>query len=263
MSKIKIPEIDYNKLRLKIESFIKDIISDSNSNGVVIGLSGGIDSACVAYLAVSALGSENVMAICFNSSTAPKEDLNHARAIAEKLSIEYKEIDIDKIVESILNEIESKSEDNSLNEGNLKARIRMSILYYYSNLNNRLTIGTTNKSELLYGYFTKFGDGASDLLPIANLYKTQVYKLSKDLKISKDILYKPPRAGLKVGQTDEDEIGMNYDKLDLILYMIYDLNLTNVEILNNIESSEEEINRIRNKIKSSKHKNELAPKAEI
>lgn len=257
---MKLPELDYSKISEKIANFIKDNVKEANSNGVVLGLSGGLDSVCVAYLACKALGSENVMAVCLPNSTTPEEDLLDAREVAKILEIEYREIDIDDILDSFLVELD---EGNELSVANLKARIRMSIVYFYANLKGRMVIGTSNKSEMLYGYFTKYGDGASDFIPIANLYKSQVFQLSKHLGIPEEIISKPPRAGLTQNQTDESEIGMTYDKLDLLLYMVNDLKLSNEDIINNMKISSSEINRVRDKIKNSKHKNEFPPKAKL
>ena len=130
----------------------------------------------------------------------------------------------------------------------------MSLLYYYANLKNYIVIGTGNRSELLIGYFTKYGDGGCDIEPIGDIYKTQLRILAKDWGIPEDIISKPPRAGLWPGQKDEDEIGLSYDKLDSLLYMIIDKNMDNDEIIKNIDLSIEEINRIRSKIVNSRHK---------
>ena len=143
------------------------------------------------------------------SATTPAEDSIHGIDIAQKLGIDYKEIPID----SILNEFLSVSqlEDNDLAIGNLKARIRMSLIYYYANQKNYLVTGTGNKSEILIGYFTKHGDGACDFEPIGDLYKTEVFELSRLLDVPTEIIDKPPRAGLWDNQSDEAEIGMSYD----------------------------------------------------
>ena len=169
--------------------------------------------------------------------------------------IKYKEIAID----SVLNEYLSVTQlDNyNLAIGNLKARIRMSIIYYYANHNNYIVCGTGNRSEILIGYFTKHGDGACDIEPIGNLYKTDVFKLSEFLNIPKEIIEKPPRAGLWDNQTDEDEIGMSYDLLDQILYLSTEKYMKNNEIANRLNISAEEVDMIINKIIRSKHKSKV------
>ena len=249
---ITLPKINSEIAKKEITDFINNIISSSNANGIVVGLSGGIDSTVSAYLAVNSVGAENVLGIHMYSSTTPKEDKEHAKLMAELLNIEYIEISIDNIITTITDT--TIQTDSKLANGNLKARIRMSLLYYYANMNNYLVIGTGNRSELLIGYFTKYGDGGCDLEPIGNILKTQLRVLAKSWGIPEDIISKPPRAGLWPGQNDEDEIGLNYETLDLLLYMIVDKNMNNDEIIKNINITTNEINRIRLKIENNKHK---------
>ncbi len=185
------------------------------------------------------------------SATTPAEDSIHGIDVAQKLGIDYKEIPID----SILNEFLSVSqlEDNDLAIGNLKARIRMSLIYYYANQKNYLVTGTGNKSEILIGYFTKHGDGACDFEPIGDLYKTEVFELSRLLDVPTEIIDKPPRAGLWDNQTDEAEIGMSYDLLDQILYL-YCEDVKNTEIADRLDISVDDVNMIITKIVRSEHK---------
>ena len=188
------------------------------------------------------------------SATTPAEDSIHGIDIAQKLGIDYKEIPID----SILNEFLSVSqlEDNDLAIGNLKARIRMSLIYYYANQKNYLVTGTGNKSEILIGYFTKHGDGACDFEPIGDLYKTEVFELSRLLDVPTEIIDKPPRAGLWDNQTDEAEIGMSYDLLDQILYL-YCEDVKNTEIADRLDISVDDVNMIINKVNRNKHKSKV------
>lgn len=218
-------------------------------------MSGGIDSTLIAYLACEALGKDNVFGIVMPSTTTPTEDKIHGIEIAQHLGINYKEIAID----SILNEFLSVTqlEENSLAIGNLKARIRMSIIYYYANQKNYLVSGTGNKSEILIGYFTKHGDGACDIEPIGDLYKTDVYKLSRFLDVPKEIIDKPPRAGLWADQTDESEIGMSYELIDKILYLHTEKDENNTEIANKLDISVDDVDMIINKITRSEHKSKV------
>lgn len=250
-----IPKLNCEKTKCNIVDFIKSKVSESKSKGIVIGLSGGIDSTLAAYLACEAVGKENVFGVSMPSTTTPTEDKIHAIEIAQELGIKYKEIAID----SVLNEYLSVTQlDNyNLAIGNLKARIRMSIIYYYANHNNYIVCGTGNRSEILIGYFTKHGDGACDIEPIGNLYKTDVFKLSEFLNIPKEIIEKPPRAGLWDNQTDEDEIGMSYDLLDQILYLSTEKYMKNNEIANRLNISAEEVDMIINKIIRNKHKSKV------
>ena len=189
------------------------------------------------------------------STTTPTEDKLHGVSIAKQLGIEYDEIAID----SILNEYLSAThvEDNQLAIGNLKARIRMSIIYYYANAKNYLVTGTGNKSEILIGYFTKHGDGACDIEPIGDLYKTDVYELSKYLDIPQEIIDKPPRAGLWINQTDEDELGMSYDLIDQILYLYSEQDNNNTEIAEKLDIPIEDVDMIINKIIMNSHKSNV------
>ena len=189
------------------------------------------------------------------SATTPTEDRIHGIEIAKHLDIEHKEITIDSILNEFL--ILTQLEEDNLAIGNLKARIRMSIIYYYANAKNYLVSGTGNKSEILIGYFTKHGDGACDMEPIGDLYKTEVYKLSEFLNVQKEIIDKPPRAGLWANQTDEDEIGMSYDLLDKILYLYTEKDMKETEIAKKLDISVDDINMIINKIIRSEHKSKV------
>ena len=250
-----IPKIDFEKTRSDIVEFIKSKVNEANSDGIAIGLSGGIDSTLVAYLACEAVGPDNVFGIIMPSTTTPAEDRIHGIQTAQLLGIDYKEIAID----SILNEFLSVTQldNDNLAIGNLKARIRMSTLYYYANYKNYLVIGTGNKSEILIGYFTKHGDGACDMEPIGDLYKSEVFKLSEYLNVSTDIINKPPRAGLWENQTDEDEIGMSYDLLDEILYLCTEKDMENTEIAQKLDISVDDVDMIITKIIRSRHKSKV------
>jgi NAD+ synthase len=250
-----IPKIDLEKTRSDIVEFIKSKVNEANSDGIAIGLSGGIDSTLVAYLACEAIGCENVFGVIMPSTTTPTEDKIHGIEIAKHLGIDYKEIAIDSILKEYLHV--TQLDNDNLAIGNLKARIRMSVLYYYGNFKNYLVIGTGNKSEIMIGYFTKHGDGACDMEPIGDLYKSEVFRLSEYLDISSEILNKPPRAGLWENQTDEDEIGMSYDLLDEILYLYGEKDMTNTEIASKLDISVDDVDMIIKKIIGSKHKSKV------
>ena len=247
-----IPELDVKKTKDDIVEFVQNKVSEANADGLVVGLSGGIDSTLAAFLACEAVGKENVFGIVMPSTTTPTEDKLHGTAIAQLLGINYKEIAID----SILNEFLSVTqlEEDKLSIGNLKARIRMSIIYFYANSKNYLVSGTGNKSEILIGYFTKHGDGACDIEPIGDLYKTDVYQLAKYLEIPQEIIDKPPRAGLWNNQTDEDEIGMTYELLDKILYRNLEKDIDAKSIADELDIEVDEVNNIINRVYRNKHK---------
>jgi len=249
-----LPKIDFKMVKREIINFIKDLQDETDTDGIIIGLSGGLDSTVVAYLLKEAIGNENIYSYHLASSTTPKEDTEHARVVAKLLGISYNEINIDSISEEILNLTSTEFNLNKQVEGNLKARIRMSLLYYFANLKNSLVAGTSNKSELSIGYFTKFGDGACDFEPIGDIYKTQLKEFAKFLNITEEIINKPPRAGLWENQTDEEEIGFSYEILDQILYFIIDKKLANDDIINKMDISSSEIDIVRAKIANNEHK---------
>ena len=199
----------------RICKFIKDTVKDARVEGVVLGLSGGIDSAVVYKLCVNALGKDKVYPIFMPfHNTIYNVSRDRIKLLYSSLTDIYiKPIGglAEFLVELPLYKI------NKVHLGNVQARLRMTYLYYYANLKNYLVIGTTNKSEYMIGYFTKYGDGGVDFEPIQHLYKTEVYKLAKYLKVPKEIIQAKPSADLWEGQTDEGEIGMSYEKLDEIL----------------------------------------------
>ena len=252
---IEIPNINCEKTKDAIVEFIKSKVSESRTDGIIVGLSGGIDSTLVAYLSCEAVGKENVFGIIMPSATTPAEDKIHGIEIAKRLGIDYTEIAIDSILNEYL--ILTQLEKNNLAIGNLKARIRMSIIYYYANTKNYLVSGTGNKSEILIGYFTKHGDGACDMEPIGDLYKIEVFRLSEYLNIPNEIINKPPRAGLWANQTDEDEIGMSYDLLDKILYLYTEKDMKETEIAEKLDITVDDVNMIINKIIRSEHKSKV------
>lgn len=213
--------MDYDRARDIIVNFIQSKIEESGSNGAVVGLSGGIDSAVTAYLTVEALGNENVLGIHLpESNITPTQDTIDSELIANELGITFKNIDISELLNCFLSEIPDRADGYPSVVGNLKARVRMSILYYYANFFNRMVIGTGNKSEIMLGYFTKYGDGGVDIEPIGDLYKTEILELAKLLSVPENIINKPPSAGLWAGQTDEDELGLPYELIDKILDLV-------------------------------------------
>jgi len=195
-----------------ILQFIKDFAGEKN---VIVGMSGGLDSSTVAKLCVMALGKERVLGVHMPDETTPAQDTQDARDFARELGITLREINIDEFVKLMSSKLKL---EKRMSVANLKARIRMSILYALANENNALVVGTSNKSELLIGYFTKYGDGASDFAPIGDLYKTQVRLLAKEIGVPERIIAKAPTAGLLPGQQDEEEIGIKYEVLDRILH---------------------------------------------
>lgn len=216
-------QISYPEIKDKIVDFISSSVSGSGANGAVIGLSGGIDSALTAYLSVEALGKEKVLGLLLpEKGISSKADIDDAIEVAKILGIEYKIIEISSVLDSFSSIIPAFDENAKIANGNLKARTRMCILYYHANLMGRMVVGTGNKTELLLGYFTKYGDGGVDIEPIGGLYKTQVRGFSRYMGIPLRIIEKTPTAGLWPGQADEIELGVSYEMADKILTMLVD-----------------------------------------
>ena len=196
-----------------IEKYINAYVEKSGAKGVVVGLSGGIDSAVVAALAARALGKDNVLGIIMPCESVDS-DLEDAIKLVEKTGISYKVVDLTKTYKSFLEDNQVEADNTCLTYGNIKPRLRMTTLYFYSALYNYLVAGTSNRSELITGYLTKYGDGGVDFEPIADLLKKDVYQIARELDLPKSIIEKKPSAGLLVNQDDETELGFTYDELD-------------------------------------------------
>jgi len=204
-------------LAQKLCDWIEGKVTKAKAEGVVFGLSGGIDSAVVAVLSMRVFP-KNTLAIIIPCHSL-EADINDTLDLINKFNIPYKIIDLSKVYDSLIHLLNDKEKEGSfkLAEANIKPRLRMITLYYFANKLNYLVVGTGNKSELTIGYFTKYGDGGADILPLGNLLKSQVKELAEYLDIPKKIINKLPSAGLWEGQTDEQEIGINYDQLDKYL----------------------------------------------
>ncbi|EJK6992408.1 NAD+ synthase [Campylobacter jejuni] len=202
--------MDWQKITEKMCDFIQEKVKNSQSQGVVLGLSGGIDSALVATLCKRAL-KENVFALLMPTQISNKANLEDALRLCADLNLEYKIIEIQSILDAFI----KQSENTTLvSLGNFAARIRMSLLYDYSALKNSLVIGTSNKSELLLGYGTIYGDLACAFNPIGSLYKSEIYALAKYLNLHENFIKKTPSADLWENQSDEADLGFSYAKID-------------------------------------------------
>lgn len=203
------------QLRRLLVGWIGAKVEEANALGTVVGLSGGIDSAVVAALCREALG-DRVLALILPVNSLP-QDAEDARLVAEHLGIRVREVPLEiayaALVTALPNDLGS-DEGKALALANLKPRLRMLTLYYHANALNYLVVGTGNRSELAMGYFTKFGDGAADILPLGGLVKHQVRELARHLGVPQSIIDKPPSAGLRAGQTDEGEMGLTYAQID-------------------------------------------------
>lgn len=230
----------------QISVWIQDRVREAGAKGLVLGMSGGIDSSVVATLSKMACGN-NVLAMIMPCHSSP-QSATHAQMVASKLNIKTHVSDLTAAYDSIVQKI-PHAEGFELT--NVRPRLRMTALYCAAQANNYLVIGTTNRTESTIGYFTKWGDGASDLLPLANLYKDQVYALAHEIDIPEEIITKEPTADLWEGQTDEKEIGMTYTELETILRGI---DMDNLSGLN-----PDSVERVRKMIELSAHKRNPVP----
>lgn len=242
----------------RITAFIDRKVEEAGARGIVLGLSGGIDSACTAYLSKKALGSERVFGVIApEEGVTPPEDVEDAINFCAELGIDYKIIKINSLVNDF---IRTLGEGGDTATANLKPRIRMVILYFFANSKNMLVAGTGNKTELEVGYFTKYGDGGADILPLGDLYKAEVFSLSEYLGVPRKIIDKKPSAGLWRGQTDESEMGMSYEKLDTVLKAIEESGKDKIDV-NGVKR--DDIDRVKNMVESSAHKREMPPIAKV
>ncbi|MBC7249527.1 MAG: NAD+ synthase [Anaerolineae bacterium] len=202
-------------LATQIAQWMAERVRAAGARGIVVGLSGGVDSSVVAVLAQRAVG-ENVLGVLMPCHSQPV-DGEYARLLADAFSIETVTVDLGPAYDALIAALPPGSE---LAQANLKPRLRMATLYFLANARNYLVAGTGNKSELMVGYFTKWGDGGCDLLPLGGLYKTHVWDLACELGIPEEIISRPPTAGLWPGQTDEGEMGITYAELDATLAAI-------------------------------------------
>ena len=250
---------DYSKITENIQNFLKNQLSQSNSKGFVLGLSGGIDSAVVTYLCHQNFKENTLVLIMPDTEISPKRETEDALNIVHKLGLEYKLIDIGLIVSSYQKYIEP--DERAL--GNLRARIRANLIYYYANLKNYLVAGTSDKSEFLIGYFTKFGDGCADILPIVGLYKTQVRGIARFLGVPDSIIEKKSSPYLWKGHLAEEELGVKNEEVDSILECLISKKISPPEISKKIGIEEETVTKIYQMYKNSQHKRITAPQAEI
>lgn len=221
-------DVNVKLLRRLLVAFIREEVTKVGIRKAVLGLSGGIDSALVAYLAAEALGPENVHACIMPYKTSNPESEAHARLAAEHIGIHHQVIEITPMVDAYFSMF---PEADSMRRGNKMARERMTILYDHSAALPALVLGTSNKTELLLGYGTLYGDMASALNPIGDIYKTQVWQLSEEMGVPRDIIEKQPSADLWAGQTDEQELGFTYREVDKLLYSMVDLRMSREELV--------------------------------
>jgi len=240
----------------RISDFIRNYVRNSGMDNVVIGLSGGIDSSLSAALAVQALGKEHVYGVMLPWKNSNPASFNDALLLAEQLQIHHEKIDITPMVDAYFNNYQPDA--NPLRLGNWMARTRMCVLYDLSAKYHGLVVGTSNRTELLVGYFTQHGDGACAFEPIGHLYKTEVWQMAEILNIPEIIIRKVPTADLWAGQTDEGELGLFYPQLDEILYATTEEKLSKSGIIQKGYTAEQ-IDKVIQLMKRSEFKRNLPP----
>ncbi len=216
------PEFSPVDEQARISEFVRELVRRAKADGVVVGISGGIDSAVVTALCAKALGKDRVLGLLLPSATTPDKDMEDARRLAAKLGIRTKEVNVSKIVGALVDSVRFRG--TRIENANVQARARMMVLYFFANSENLLVAGTGDRSEIEIGFFTKYGDGGVDFLPIGHLYKTQVRDLAISLGFPRSITTKQSSPNLWPGHKATDEIPVDYDKLDLVLHNLLDGN---------------------------------------
>jgi NAD+ synthase len=246
-----------------IRSFIRHHLEESGARGLVVGMSGGLDSSLVAKLCAESVGPGKVVGVWSGEGPAGGEDYEDAHGWAETVGVELRRYDIGPLVDAFRRSLKFDNAD-PISLGNIKARVRMVILYAIANTEHRLVMGTGNKSEIAVAYMTKFGDGGADFLPIGDLYKTQVREMAAFLGVPKRILEKVPTAGLWEGQTDEGELGIRYEDLDRVLLGI-EIHLSPEEIASRAGVPIDDVRRVEALVTRGAHKRKppLIPKVGI
>ena len=241
---------DYPSITSTIENFLEEQMEKNHAEGLILGLSGGIDSAVLAYICKRKFADKTVAIVMPDTAITPKTETEDALKMVSITGIQYKLIDINPIV----NEYSMYLEPNERAKGNLRARVRTNILYYYANSKNYLVLGSSDKSEYLIGYFTKFGDGASDITPIVSLYKLQVREIAKYLGVPENVITKKSSPHLWKDHEAENELGISYEEVDSILYCLFEkkLSVQETQELTGIEMST--IEKIQELNKNSEHK---------
>ena len=250
-------EMDFDETQERICRFIEQYVNNAGAKGVVLGLSGGIDSGTIAALSSLALGCENVLGLMLpEKENFRQKDVDDAKAVADLFHIKTHLCDMTEALHGVYNAIPVFDPFDRLCKGNVKARTRMIFLYYFANKQNRIVCGSSDKSETMMGYFTKWGDQAADIAPIMDLFKTQVRKLAMHLGIPKELALKPSTPGLWPNQLAESELGIKYETLDLILFGLERFMPTQ-EIAQQLELEETLVEKVKARWLSNEHKRRL------
>jgi NAD+ synthase len=256
-------ELDLLDVENRIKRFIKEYVDNAGASGVVLGLSGGIDSNTIAALCALAIGGERVLGLMLpEKETYKVKDIEDAKVVAEKFGLKTQVCDITPALEGFYKTIPIFDSADRLCKGNIKARTRMIYIYYYANKLNQIVCGSSDKSETMMGYFTKWGDVAADISPIMDLYKTQVRKLAQHIGIPAELASKPSTPALWPNQSAEDELGIKYEKLDLILFGLERFMATK-EIAEQLGTDVVEVEKIKKRWLAVEHKRRIPLTAKI
>jgi NAD+ synthase len=249
--------LDWQEVETKVKRFIKDYVEKTGTKGLVLGLSGGIDSCTATALSALAIGGNKVLGLLLpEKGTYNRKDAKHAELVAKKFGVKTQTVDITSTLEAFYTSIPVFDPTDNMCKGNIKARTRMIYIYYYANKLSMLVCGSSDKSETMMGYFTKWGDVAADISPIMDLYKTQVRKLAAHIGIPKEIVAKPSSPALWPGQLAEKELGVEYELLDLILYG-HEHFMDIGEISKQLRVDKDLVKRIKYKWLSAEHKRRM------
>jgi NAD+ synthase len=255
---LRLAEDELERHHEHITDFVRETIEGAGADGAVLGLSGGIDSTLTAFLASEALGPDRLRGLVMPSEVNRDENTSDAERVARTLEIEYDVIEIEPIVEGLLDAF-PKAKDDRTAVGNARVRTRGVLNYLVANHENRLVLGTGNRTEALAGYYTKYGDQAVDCNPIGNLYKLQVRQLAAYADVPEDLIEKTPSAGMWAGQTDEEELGVGYDTLDRVLALYVDGPLSKAATTRTLDVDPALVERVEELHTRSEHKRHMPP----
>jgi len=258
---LRLSESELEATRERIVSFIGDVVDDAGAEGAVLGLSGGIDSTLTAHLAVEALGEDGLHGLTMPSAVNDADVMSDAERVARDLGIEYDVIEIQPIAESFFDAVPEAAEDRTA-AGNVYVRTRAVLNYFVANAEDRVVLGTGNRAEAMTGYYTKYGDQAVDCNPIGNLYKQQVRQLAAHVGVPRDLVMQEPTAGMWEGQTDAEEMGLDYDTVDAILAVHVDGGLSRAATVRELGVPAEAVDRVVELHERSAHKRSMPPAPE-
>jgi NAD+ synthase len=247
-------KLDLPLTATRLKRFIKDYVQKTKAKGIVLALSGGLDSSTAAALSALAIGGQEVLALSMpEKETYNSLDIKHSKRLADKFRFNLETIDITSILKAYYKSVPAFEPEDLVSKGNIKARARTICAYYYANHQNRIVIGSSDKSETLLGYFTKWGDAAADISPLMDLYKTQVRQLAAHIGVPIDIVEKPSSPRLWPGQLAETELGVKYETLDLILLGLENF-MTPEEIAEKLHLQLKRVEAVKTRWLSSEHK---------